>query len=90
MGRLSRVTFMEPASLLYTSGEEIHAGDRVQYRGTFATVVVVSDGESYELAAGYEDHAGAERGVIICDDDGALTTLSDYDEQLMFVERGSA
>jgi hypothetical protein len=81
---------MEPASLLYTSGEEIHAGDRVQYRGTFATVVVVSDGESYELAVGYEDHAGADRSVIICDDDGSLTTLNEYDEQLIFVERGPA
>lgn len=81
---------MESASLLYTSGEEVHAGDRVQYRGTFATVVVVSDGESYELATGYEDHAGAERGVIICDDDGSLTTLNEYDEQLIFVEHGQA
>jgi hypothetical protein len=81
---------MESASLLYTSGEDIHAGDRVQYRGTYATVVVVSDGENYELASGYEDHAGAERGVIICDDDGSLTTLNDYDDQLIFVERGLA
>jgi len=81
---------MESASLLYTTGEEVHARDRVQYRGTFATVVAVSDGENYELATGYEDHAGAGRGVIICDDDGGLTTLGDYDEQLLFVERGQA
>jgi hypothetical protein len=76
--------------MLYVNGEEVHAGDRVQYRGTFATVVVVSDGENYEVAGGYEDYAGAERGVIICDDDGALTTLNEYDEQLVFVERGQA
>ena len=81
---------MESASLLYSSGEEVHAGDRVQYRGTFATVVVASDGENYEVASGYEDYAGAERGVMVCDDDGTLTTLNEYDEQLVFVERGQA
>jgi hypothetical protein len=85
---LSCVIFMESASLLYTTGEEVRVGDRVQYRGAFATVVCVSDGENYELATGYEDYAGAERGVMICDDDGELTTLNDYDEQLSFVERG--
>ena len=74
--------------LHYASGEEIQLGDRVQYSGTFATVVVVSDGESYQLASGYEDHAGAERGVIVCDDDGTVNTLSETDEQLVFVERG--
>ena len=78
---------MDAELLHYTSGEEIQIGDRVQYGGTFATVVVVSDGENYQLAPGYEDHAGAERGVIICDDDGSLTTLSETDEQLVFAER---
>ena len=76
--------------MLYMNGEEVHAGDRVQYRGTFATVVVVSDGETYQLASGYEDHAGAERGLMICDDDGTLNTIDDTDERLIFVERGSA
>ena len=80
---------MDTELLHYTSGEEIQVGDRVQYGGTSATVVVVSDGETYQLASGYEDHAGAERGLIICDDDGSLTTLNDTDEQLIFVERGT-
>ena len=79
---------MDAELLYYTSGEDVQLGDRVQYRGTFATVVVVSDGETYQLAPGYEDHAGAERGVMICDDDGTLTTLSETDEQLVFAERG--
>ena len=39
---------MDAELLHYTSGEEIQLGDRVQYGGTFATVVVVSDGESYQ------------------------------------------
>jgi hypothetical protein len=88
-GGPSGVKPMDTELLHYTSGEEIQVGDRVQYGGTFATVVVVSDGETYQLASGYEDHAGAERGLIICDDDGSLTTLNDTDEQLIFVERGT-
>ena len=80
---------MDAELLHYTSGEEIQLGDRVQYGGTFATVVVVSDGETYQLASGYEDHAGAERGVMICDDDGSLNTLTETDEQLIFVGRGT-
>ena len=80
---------MDAELLHYTSGEEVQIGDRVQFSGTFATVVVVSDGETYQLASGYEDHAGVERGVTICDDDGTLTTIDDTDERLIFVERGT-
>jgi len=72
------------------AGEEIQIGDRVQYDGTYATVVVVSDGDTYQLASGYEDHAGAERGLMVCDDDGTLNTLDDTDARLVFVERGTA
>jgi len=79
---------MESAPLLYVTGEEVHAGDRVQYCATFATVVSVSDGETSECAPGYEDYSGADRGLMVCDDDGTLTTLSDPDERLIFVERG--
>jgi hypothetical protein len=78
---------MEAGPLLYTTGEEVHAGDRVQYCAGFATVVFVSDGESYEYSNGYEDHVGADRGLIICDDDGTLNTLGEPDEQLVFVGR---
>ena len=80
---------MDDEPLHYTSGEEIQIGDRVQFGGTFATVVVVSDGESYQLASGYEDYAGVERGLTICDDDGMLTTVDDTDERLVFIERGT-
>ena len=58
--------------------------------GIFATVVVVSDGETYQVASGYEDYAGAERGLMICDDDGTRTTINETDERLVFVERGTA
>ena len=51
-------------------------------------MVVVSDGENYQLASGYEDYAGAERGLMVCDDDGTLNTIGDTDERLIFVERG--
>ncbi len=81
---------MDAELLQYTSGEGIQIGDRVQYAGAFATVVVVSDGETYQVAPGYEDYAGMERGVTICDDDGALNTISETDERLIFEDRGTA
>jgi hypothetical protein len=80
---------MDAELLHYTSGEEVQLGDRVTFDGTLATVVVVSDGENYQLAPGYEDQAGVERGVIIADDDGTLTTLGDTDARLVFVDRGT-
>ncbi len=80
---------MDADLLHYMTGEDIQLGDRVQYGGTFATVVVVSDGENCQLASGYEDYAGAERGLMVCDDDGTLNTLTDTDERLTFVERGT-
>ena len=81
---------MDAELLQYTTGEAVQVGDRVQYGGTFATVVVVSDGETYQVAPGYEDYAGVERGLMICDDDGTLTTINETDERLVFVERGTA
>ena len=81
---------MDEQPLQYTTGEEVQLGDRVQHAGTFATVVVVSDGETYQTAPGYEDYAGIERGVMICDDDGGLLSVDDTNERLVFVERGSA
>jgi hypothetical protein len=79
---------MDAELLQYTTGEGIRIGDRVRYGGVLATVVVVSDGDTYQIAPGYEDYAGAERGLMICDDDGALNTLSETDERLTFDERG--
>jgi hypothetical protein len=81
---------MDAEQLQYATGEGVQVGDRVQYGGTFATVVVVSDGETYQIAPGYEDYSGAERGLMICDDDGTLTTTNETDERLVFVERGTA
>ena len=81
---------MEGEQLRYTSGEEVQLGDRVQLDGAFATVVVVSDGENYQTAPGYEDYAGVERGLTVCDDDGSVSTLSETDTRLIFMDRGSA
>jgi hypothetical protein len=79
---------MDSEHLAYLTGEEVHAGDRVQYKGTFATVVFVNDGENEEFSPGYEDHAGSDRGIMICDDDGATTFIGYPDEMLSFVDRG--
>ena len=81
---------MDAEQLHYTTGEEIQLGDRVQFSGMFATVVVVSDGETCQTAVGYEDYIGAERGVMVCDDDGTTNITDDTDERLIFVERGTA
>jgi hypothetical protein len=73
--------------ILYSSGDEVHVGDRVQYDGTFATIVFVSDGEGEEFQPGYEDLAGASRGLVLRDDDGSTTQLGEPDERLYFVDR---
>lgn len=80
---------MDAEQPCYTSGEEIEIGDRVQFDGTYATVVVISDGENYQTAPGFEDYAGVERGVTVSDDDGTVTTVGDMDTRLIFVDRGT-
>src|SRR5258706_5870176 len=87
-GNSQPIRVMETALLYYLSGEEVHAGDRVQLSGTFGRIVFVSDGDNNEISPGYEDYSGAERGVVLCDDDGALTFLSDLDGRLEFLDRG--
>ena len=79
---------MDSEHLAYLTGEEVHAGDRVQYKGAYATVVYVSDGEHEEFSPGYEDHSGSERGIMICDDDGATNFIGYPDEMLSFLDRG--
>ncbi len=78
---------MDSDLLHYITGEEVHAGDRVQRNGEYATVVFVSNGEAEEFSAGYEDYIGSERGVMICDDDGAVQYIGDPDEALEFIDR---
>ena len=79
---------MDFVTLNYITGEEIHAGDRVQYDGIFGTVVFVSDGEFEQFAPGYDDYSGSGRGVVVRDDDGAITNLGEPDLRLVFLERG--
>ena len=71
----------------YATGDAVHAGDRVQYRGTFAKVVFVTDGEESESWPGYENYSGYDRGLVVCDDDGTISVLNDLDEELVFVSR---
>jgi hypothetical protein len=79
---------MEGISMRYMTGEEVHAGDRVQYRGNYATIVFVTDGELEEFSPGYEDYSGSQRGVIVCDDDGSTNSIGEPDEMLTFLDRG--
>jgi hypothetical protein len=79
---------MDSPTLYYVTGEEVRAGDRVQYDGNYATVVFVSDGAEEQYTPGYEDYIGSDRGVVLCDDDGSITKLGEPDTRLTFIDRG--
>jgi hypothetical protein len=79
---------MDSVTLNYITGEEIQAGDRIQYDGTYGTVVFVSDGEVEQFTPGYDDYSGSGRGVVVCDDDGVITNVGESDPRLVFMERG--
>ena len=71
----------------YSTGEAVHAGDRVQYRGCYAKVVFVTDGDESESWPGYEGYSGYDRGLVICEDDDTTTVLNETDEELVLVSR---
>lgn len=73
--------------LHYITGEEIHAGDRIQYDQTYGRVVFISDGDNEAFEAGYGEYTGSERGVMICDDDGDVRFVGEPDERLTFIDR---
>jgi hypothetical protein len=79
---------MDSVWFCYSTGEEVHVGDRVQYDGNYSTVVFVSDGEQEEISPGYEDYTGSSRGILLCDDDGRTTSIGDPNEMLYFLDRG--
>jgi hypothetical protein len=79
---------MSSEPLLYLTGEEVHAGDRVQYEGTYCTVVFVSDGDLEEFSPGYEDYIGSSRGLVLRDDDGVTSSVGEPDARLSFMDRG--
>jgi len=74
----------------YATGEQVHAGDRVRYKGTTVTVAFVSDGEEGEFSSGYEDYHGHEAGIMLRDDDGELTFLPEPGEDLELVGHASS
>lgn len=78
---------MDANILCYFDGSEVHAGDRVRYKGTAASVVFVSNGENGEFLPGYKDYCGYEPGIMLCDDDGELIFIFDPDEHLEFAHR---
>jgi len=78
---------MNSGLLQYITGEDVHAGDRVQYRGSYGTVVFVSDGENDEYSPGYEDNIGRDRGLMIVDDDGASNFIGEPDDLLSLLDR---
>ncbi len=74
--------------IYYFTGEEIHAGDRVQHKGSYGRIVFINTGASEEFSPGYEDHSGSEPGMVFCDDDGETSFLYEPDDLLSFIDRG--
>ena len=66
----------------YLNGTEVHAGDRVRYKGESGQIVFVSDGEGGEFLSGYKDYHGCDAGIMFCDDSGELTFVSELNENL--------
>ena len=81
---------MSAKMLQYINGAEVHAGDRVRYKGSGADVVFVSDGDGGEFMPGYKDYLGYEPGIMLRDDDGELMFIYDPDENLEFAHRQHA
>jgi len=76
------------SGIFYITGEEVHAGDRVQFGDTYATVAFAGDGTDQEFAPGYADYSGSERGILLCDDDGEVQSIGEPDDRLSFIDRG--
>ena len=70
----------------YMDGPSVHAGDRVRYKGASARVVFVSDGESGEFTPGYRDYLGCDAGIMLIDEEGETTLISEPGEDLEFVQ----
>jgi len=73
----------------YLNGEGIHVGDRVRYKGTAGNIVFISDGEGGEFSPAYAEYDGCEAGIMVCDDDGTLTTFTEPDENLELIHHKS-
>jgi hypothetical protein len=79
---------MTPVLPHYLNGGEVHAGDRVRYKGASAKVVFVSDGDNGEFAPGYADYLGHEPGIMLCEDEeNEMVFISEPDEDLELVAR---
>jgi hypothetical protein len=84
-----RATFMNVDLPQYLTGEKVHAGDRVRYKGEVATVAFVSDGEQGEFSSGYEDYYGQEAGIMLHSDEGELTFLAEPGDDLELMHPAS-
>ena len=71
----------------YLNGSEIHAGDRVRYKGESGDIVFVSDGDGGEFLSGYTDYHGCDAGIMFCDDAEELTFVSELNEELELLRR---
>ena len=76
----------------YLSGEEIHIGDRVEYAGSPATILLVIDREEWPANQPVESRdwwRAEHKSGFLLSAYGRLF-LSEADEDLTFVSRGAA
>lgn len=73
----------------YLTGQEIHAGDRVRFKGNAGNIAFVSDGKGGQFASGFADYNGYEAGIMVSIDDGELMFIPQPNTELEFLARGS-
>lgn len=74
----------------YSSGEEIHIGDRVMYAGSLGVVVFVIDRAEYSSGFPAEHWSGYGNGFMIQDEGIGLVMFDEADEDLKLVSHAIA
>lgn len=79
---------MNTESQRYHSGEQVHAGDLVQFSFAPGVVVFVNDNVEYEPGFSAEEWGYLGAGFMLRMENGALIFLEKADEDLVLVHRG--
>ena len=74
----------------YSSGDEVHIGDRIRYAGSLGTIAFVIDRAEYspEFPAEHWSHYGT--GFMIQCDSMGLVMLKESDEDLELIAHANA
>jgi len=76
----------------YSTGEEIHIGDRVTYHDCPATIMLVIDREEWPVGETEENsewwRSEHKSGFLLAENAGARVFVPDVAEHLSFISRG--